>query len=112
MPSNYVTVTAAFTASGEGNYLFAASGVLMDSSDVAIVTPVIDGILDTDGNLSVSLLASDNFAAGQLKWNCFVRIQGLPMIHETGFVVNYNDGASQLLFTILEANGWTLPQTS
>jgi hypothetical protein len=105
--SNIVTVTAAFGASAMGDYLFAASGTLMTSSDVAIVTPVVNGVLDANGNLSANLLASDNFSAGDLNWNCFVRIQGLPRIHVVDFPVDFNLGASQNLFTILTAAGWT-----
>jgi hypothetical protein len=110
--SNIVTITAAFGSSGQGDYLFAASGTLMTSSDVAIVTPVVNGVLDSSGNLSAALLASDNFGAGELNWNCFVRVQGLPIIHVVGFPVNYDDGASQNLFTVLAAAGWAPEATS
>lgn len=104
--TNNVTVTANLGSSAEGNYLFAASGTLMSDANVAIVTPVIDGVIDTSGNLSVSLLASDNFGVGELTWNCFISVRGMSDINVQGFTVNFTAGASQNLFTILKASGW------
>jgi hypothetical protein len=108
--TNTVTVTAAFGTNGQGNWLFAASGTLMSDDHVAIVTPVVNDVLDSDGNLSAVLLASDNYSAGELEWNCFIRVQGLPLIHVVGFPVNYDDGAEQNLFDILTTAGWSMPQ--
>lgn len=104
--TNSVVVTAAFGAAGMGDFLFAASGDLITSTDIAIVTPVVNGVLDATGNLSATLLASDNYGANDLNWNCFVRIQGLSRIYWTDFPVNFSSGASQNLFTILTAAGW------
>lgn len=104
--SNTVTVTASFGSGAEGHFLFAATGTLMSDANVAIVTPVVEGNIDTSGNLTATLLASDNFGAGELKWNCFVNVRGMSDIVVRGFVVNFALGASQNLFTILEASGW------
>jgi hypothetical protein len=109
--TNSVTVTASFGSSAEGNYLFAATGTLMSDSNVAIVTPVIDGILDSTGNMSVSLLASDNFGPGELTWTCFITVRGIPDIVVRDFNVNFSNGAIQNLETILAANGW-VPTTT
>jgi hypothetical protein len=109
--TNSVTVTASFGSSAEGNYLFAASGTLMSDTNVAIVTPVVEGVLDSSGNLSASLLASDNFGAGELTWNLFASVRGMSDISVQGFAVNFSLGASQNLFTILEASGWTPAST-
>ncbi len=125
MTANYVTVTASWGTGAEGNFQFVASGSLMDSAAVAIVTPVIYGQLDTTGAISlvgqatgsgVQLLASDNFgadAAGdpELTWNVKIQVQGIPEIAATDIPVNYASGASQGLFSILEAAGWTAPVT-
>lgn len=128
MTDTYVTVTAQWTdgtSPAEGNFQFAASGALMDSAGVAVVTPVIYGELDTTGAISlegqaagsgVQLLASDNFgsdAAGdpELTWNVKVQVQGMTEIIATDIPVNYASGASQGLFSILEAAGWTAPVT-
>lgn len=105
--TNNVTVTASFGSSAEGNYLFAATGTLMSDTNVAIVTPVVSGILDSTGNLSAVLLASDNFGAGELTWNCFIVVKGMSPINVQDFTVNFAQGASQNLFTVLEASGWT-----
>jgi hypothetical protein len=104
--TNSVTVTAAFGSSAQGNYLFAATGTLMSDANVAIVTPVLSGVLDSSGNMSVSLLASDNFSPGELTWNCFITVRGLSDVNVQGFAVNFSLGASQNLFTILKASGW------
>jgi hypothetical protein len=119
MAENIVTVSSAFGAGAEGNYLFAASGTLMSSTNVAIVTPVVRGVLDSNGNLldgdtglsNALLLASDNFATGQLNWNFFLQIQGLPVVNVFDVPVLYSNGASQQLFTILAAAGWVPTST-
>lgn len=110
--TNLVTVTAAFGDTANGDWLFAASGTLMSDDHVAIVTPVVNDVLDASGTLTAALLASDNFGADELNWNCFIRVQGIPAIHVVGFQVNFTDGASQNLFTILTAAGWTPEATS
>lgn len=108
MSENYVTVTASWgdgTNVGQGNYLFHASGALMDGTATAIVTPVLDDVLK-NGALSVQLLASDNYGAGELSWDCTIRIKGFSEIKAQGLIVNHATGATQVLFDILEANGW------
>lgn len=124
---NFVTVTATWGISpnyASGNFEFVASGTLMSSSSIAIVYPFIDGQLDSLGSLSlptgtvgtvgtgaansgVSLLASDNFGAGELYYNIKILVQGLATINAQDIPVNFALGASQGLFTILEAAGWT-----
>lgn len=110
MANNLVHVTAQFTDgthAGEGNYQFIATGSLAESDTVALVSPVIMGSLDSAGSLAVDLLASDDFFAGQLTWHVIVRVRGMPEIDVSDVVVNFVDGATQGLFGILEANGWT-----
>ncbi len=124
--TNIVTITATF-ANPQGNipggtWLFAATGTLMDSSYVAIVTPVVSGVLNASGELEwnnsatgvtgigAPLLASDNYESGALMWNFFGQFAGMPVIHATNVLVNYASGASQNLFTVLAASGWT-PQS-
>lgn len=115
MTDNLVYVTGqwgdATVGYGQGNYLFAATGTLITSAYTTITYPVMDGILDAQGNLGspsgVPLLASDNYSAGVLNWNCFLRIQGQPLIHVTSFAVNFANGSSQPLFQILQTAGWT-----
>ncbi len=109
MTTNTVTVTANFGAGAEGHWLFAATGTLMDDTNIAIVTPVITGSLAPGGTglLSSSLLASDNFGTGELLWNVFLDIRGVSSVDFQDFTVNFSLGASQNLFTILRASGWT-----
>lgn len=118
MTFNHVTVTGQWTDGvtfGEGNFLFDAEGDLMNSTTTAIVTPVIKGQLDTTGKLwtpptlgsGVSLLASDNFLTGQLNWHILLRVQGWPIVDVADVPVLFSNGASQTVFSILEAAGWT-----
>lgn len=102
------------TVGGEGNFCFAAQGNFMDSSSLAVVTPVIIGQLDPNGNLwdgktlasGVNLLASDNFAPGDLAWHVLVRVKGFPDIDVGQVSVTFGTGAVQGLYGVLEANGW------
>jgi hypothetical protein len=121
MSSNIVTVNVAMIDQagypGQGHWLFAATGSLMTSSFVAIVAPVVDGNIDSNGQMAwineagnsvegAAILASDNYAAGDLYWNFFGRFAGMAAIHVTNMTINFANGASQNLFTILAANGW------
>jgi hypothetical protein len=115
--TNNVQVTASFGAGSEGNALFVATGTLMSDSFVAIVTPVVECNLDVNGNMitmlptttltGALLLASDNFSTGELNWNVFMTVRGLNQVIARDFPVNFSNGATQNLFTILEAAGWT-----
>ena len=110
MTFNSVTVSAQWTdgtTPGEGNYLFSAQGNFMDSSALAVVTPVRLGQLDSTGHLSVFLLASDNFQEGDLNWHILVRVKGAITIDVADVPVNFSLGATQSLFDILTAAGWT-----
>lgn len=114
MPLNTVTVTATWSDHAavpkyaEGNYMFIAAGTLMDSSSVAIVIPIIQGTLvAATPSLSVVLLASDNFTAGQLTWDIHVTVKGIAAITAQQVPVNFSSGASQGLFSILTTSGWT-----
>jgi hypothetical protein len=127
MSNNVVNLQAQWTdgtAFAAGNFEIVASGVLMSSNGVAIVTPFIDGQLDSLGSLSVpvggagsagnggpgtgvSLLASDNFAAGELTWNFKIVVQGITDIVVADVPVNFASGATQGLFGVLEAAGWS-----
>jgi len=130
MSDNFVIVKAQFTdlqpvpTYGTGNFEFVASGLLMDSGQIAIVTPIIRGQLDSQGALSMptgsigtvspgtantglNILASDSFPAGDLLWNIKLQVQGVPDIIANNVAVNFAAGATQGLFDILSAAGWT-----
>jgi hypothetical protein len=109
MPTSNVVVQEALGAGTEANWLFVAGGTLMDDTNLAIVTPIVRGsaLPGGTGLLSATLLASDNFGTGELLWSCFIRIQGMPYIEVHDFVVNFALGATQTLFTVLKASGWT-----
>ncbi len=106
-----------------GNFEFIASGSLVTTGNVEIVTPFIDGQLDSLGSLSlpagkfgsvgvgaansgIALLASDNFAVGLLTWNIKIIVQGVANIQQADVPINFASGATQGLFTILTAAGW------
>ena len=105
--TNSVTVTASFGATAEGNFLFVATGTLVSDANAGIILPVVNGVLDSSGNLSASLVASDNYGLGELTWNVFITVRGMSPIEVYDVVINFSAGASQNLFAILEANGWT-----
>jgi hypothetical protein len=109
MPTNNVTVTAAFGAGTAVDWLFVAGGTLVDDSNLAIVTPIVRGnnMPGGTGLLSAVLLASDNFGSGELLWTCFIRAEGYPEIEVHDFPVNFSLGSSQQLFAVLKAAGWT-----
>jgi hypothetical protein len=135
MSDNFVTVTGQWMAPvsatadnyGNGNFQFVASGSLMDSPSVALVFPYISGQLDSLGALSlpsgsvgsvgtgapnsgISLLASDNFGSTApwiLSYNVKIVVQGMETISVDNVPILYSNGASQSIFTLLEAAGWT-----
>lgn len=113
--TNYVQVTASWTDGvnfAEGNYELIASGILMSSNAVAIVTPVLSGqLVAATPQMSVAVLASDNYGANELTWNFKIQLRGLSDIVVTDVPVLFSLGASQGLFGILEATGWLPPQT-
>ena len=124
MSENFVIVTATWTnlgsppTYGTGNFEFIASGQLMDSPSIAIVTPIIQGDIDSVGSLSlpgttpgsgIALMASDNFGTGEFLWNVKVRVSPGFDIDMNGLEINFSDGPTQGLFGIIQAAGWTPP---
>lgn len=118
MSFNLVTLHGQWTDGtnyAEGNFLFDADGDLVQDPSTAIVTPVVRGSLDSQGRLwdgktqgsGVSLLASDNFLDGQLTWHILLRIQGWGTADVADVPVNFTLGASQGIFGVLEAAGWS-----
>lgn len=118
MTVNVVNVTvAADTSAGavaEGNVVAVPSGTQWpDVSNNPIVPVVVHGTLGdglngaTAGECILPLVASDNFAAGVLKWDFIINIRGLPTVSVAGCVVNFASGATQSVWSILTAAGWT-----
>lgn len=106
-----VTVTAdvspADTATAEGNVVAVPSGNMWpDTSNNPIVPMVVHGIL-ASGTCTLSLVASDNFTAGVLNWDFIINIRGLPTINVARVPVNFASGATQSIWPILQAAGWT-----
>lgn len=113
MTYNTVSVTVAASKSpadaepAEGNILAAPDGVMWpDTSGNPIVPDVVHAYLQ-NGTCTFSLVASDNFAAGVLGWSFIINIRGLPTVNVANVPVNFSSGASQNLWTILSAAGWT-----
>ena len=106
--TNVVVVTGSNL--GQGRFLFAASGSLQDDVNMAAVQSVQDGSLDENGDFSVSLLASDNegFTTTTLTWTIILQVAGLPYVFARDQAVNYADGSTQDVFSILAANGYSL----
>lgn len=113
MTTNLVTVTIAADVSpadasqAEGNFVFSPSGVMWpDASGKPIVPAVQVGTL-VSGSASVQLVASDNYGAGVLTWDVIINVRGLPTIHVLAVPVNFANGASQNIWTILQPAGWS-----
>lgn len=108
-----VTVTADVspadgTVVAEGNALAVPSGTMWpDSSNNPIVPMVVHGTLDATGTCTLALASSDSFAAGVLTWDIIINIRGMATINVPGVPVNFSNGATQSVWSILSAAGWT-----
>lgn len=117
MSLSLVTVTIAATVSptdttqAEGNGVFVPSGVQWPAPGNVPIVPRIVPFTLTNGSATVQLVASDNFAIGVLTWNVIINIRGLPTINVPDVPVNFATGASQNVFDILTAAGWTPTST-
>lgn len=123
MTVNMVTVninidgSAADTAGPEGNYIFSPAGVMWPDLSGNPITPMVQhsNLLTTGpangqpgtATASVSLVASDNFAAGVLTWDVIINVRGMPTINVSNVPVNFANGATQSIWTILQSVGWT-----
>ena len=101
MAYNYVTVT--FTWSDDengvaaGRYEWYTSATIIDTTThEEIDEPVILGQLDSNGSMSVSLLAMDNPTLSSFNWVFQKWIQGEESI-ATAYEVYHANGASQTL---------------
>ena len=113
MTINVVNVVVAADASpadlapAEGNVVAVPSGTEWpDTNNEPIVPMVVHGTL-TAGTCTIVLVASDNYAAGVLAWDLIINIRGLPTVNVSDVVVNFSNGATQNVWTILAAAGWT-----
>jgi hypothetical protein len=94
-------------ASGEGNVIAVPSGTEWpDTSNNPIVPMVVHGSLAA-GTCTIVLVASDNFSAGVLNWDFIINIRGLPTVNVPSVPVNFASGATQSVWAILTAAGWT-----
>lgn len=113
---NVVNVTVAASASpadvgvfAEGNVVAVPSGALWpDASNDPIVPMAVHETL-VGGTCTLELAASDSFAAGVLTWDIIINIRGFPTVNVAGCVVNFANGATQSVWDILTAAGWTPP---
>jgi hypothetical protein len=113
MTINNVTVTIEATGTPgstnvpEGNYTFCPDGVLYPAvaGGGPIVPAMVHGTLSA-GSASAVLIASDNFGANILNWATIINIRGLPTIKASNLTINFADGATQDIWTILTNNGW------
>ena len=101
-------------AHAEGNAVAVPSGTEWpDASGNPIVPMVVHGTIGdglngaTAGECILVLVSSDNFATGVLNWDLIVNIRGLPTVNVPGVPVNFSLGATQNVWTILAAAGWT-----
>jgi hypothetical protein len=120
MSLNVVAVTVgvdtspADSAPAEGNVIAVPSGTQWpDTSNDPIVPMVVHGTLGdglnggTAGECILELVASDDFSPGVLTWDFIINIRGLPTVNVASVPVNFASGASQNVWTILAAAGWT-----
>lgn len=115
MTYNLVTVVVAAQSSPidavppEGRFVFSPNGVMWPGTlgSLPIIPDIQQGTL-TLGTASVQLVASDNFALGVLYWDVIINIRGLPTVNASAITVNYATGASQSIWDILSAAGYSL----
>jgi hypothetical protein len=96
------------TTSVEGNYTFCPDGVMYPAvvGGGPIVPAIVHGTL-TNGSATVQLVASDNFGTNVLNWALIMNIRGMPTVKASNITINFSDGATQDIWTILTANGWS-----
>lgn len=86
-----------------------------DTNDIPIVPMVVQGQLGDGlngatagtGECIIQLVASDNFTEGVLTWDFVINLRGFPTVNFQGAAVNYDSGATQSIWSILETAGWT-----
>jgi hypothetical protein len=111
--TNLVTVTIAVDnspadlTSAEGYYVLSPSGVMWPDTSGNPVAPMVHNGHLVNGTASEQLVASDNYAAGVLTWDVIINVRGLPTVNVASVPVNFANGASQNIWTILQAAGWT-----
>jgi hypothetical protein len=115
MSLNLVTVTIAVQGSPtdavlpQGNFIFSPNGVLWPGTLGSLpIDPSIQHGFLVLGTASVQLVASDDFAAGVLSWDCIINIRGLPTVNAPALIINYATGSSQSIWDILSSNGYVL----
>jgi hypothetical protein len=113
MSLNLVTVTITVqtaptdTVPPEGNFVFSPNGVLWPGTAGSFpIAPQIQHGFLTSGTASVSLVASDNFAAGVLNWDVIINVRGMPTINAPALVINHATGTTQSVWDILNSNGY------
>lgn len=119
MTTNVVTVTVAASnspadqAAAEGNVVAVPDGAQWPDANNNPVVPMVvhgylgDGTSQAAGACEIELVASDNFGAGVLTWDFIINIRGFPTVNVQSVPVNFSSGASQNIWTILAAAGWT-----
>lgn len=102
----------------EGNVIAVPSGTEWPDTNQNPVVPMVvkgtvgDGVNGgTSSNAIINLIASDNFSAGVLTWNFIINIRGISTINVADVPVKFSLGASQSVWTILAAAGWTPTHT-
>jgi len=114
MSLNMVTVTIEATGTPgsttypEGHFVFVPDGLAYPGpiGGGPIIPQMVQGYL-VNGSASVSLVASDNFTAGVLNYSVIVNIRGIPTVTVKQITINFSNGATQDLWTILTNNGWS-----
>lgn len=100
-------VSPADLATAEGYVVACPDGVQWpDTNNEPIVPMVVHGNLQ-NGTCTIQLVASDNFTAGVLTWDFIINLRGFPTVNFQGAPVNFSGGATQSVWSILAAAGWT-----
>jgi hypothetical protein len=115
MTINQVTVTIAAQGSPldalppQGNFVFSPNGVMWPGTAGSLpIDPSIQHGFLVLGTASVQLVASDNFSAGVLNWDCIINIRGLMTINAPSLTINFATGPTQSIWDILSSNGYVL----
>lgn len=100
-------VTPSGLVSAQGYVIASPDGVQWPDSNNEPIVPMVQHGNLINGTCTVQLVASDNFSAGVLTWDFIINLRGFPTVNFTGAPVNFSGGATQSVWSILAAAGWT-----
>lgn len=91
----------------EGYAVAVPDGTRWPDANNLPIAPMVQKEALINGTATLQLVASDNYSAGVLAWDFIINIRGFPTVNVAQVPVNFASGATQSVWTILAAAGWT-----